>query len=270
MIGVYDSGVGGLGILYELQRRLPHKSFLYLADTANCPYGKKTDKQIREFARRAVSFLINQGAELVVVACNTATVTSLDYLRSWFSIPIVGVVPVIKTAAELTRNNRIGVLGTDVTISSGYQRDLMQKFAGDKEIFSISNPRLVDMIEKGTASEDELLACAAESMDIFKKQGIDTLVLGCTHYTLIRDIFEHLAGGKIIVLDSNDPVARHTERLVHEHGLHGTSYNRSNRFVVTKDPQRFQKAVERYLTPHAFVEEMAAPVDISVPEKIEL
>ncbi|MCL4401255.1 MAG: glutamate racemase, partial [Acidobacteria bacterium] len=203
-IGVFDSGVGGLTVLKALRRRLPHRDFLYLGDTARVPYGRKPAAMVAEFAWEITEFLTRLGVEAVVVACNTASAAALPQLLDDFDLPLWGVIePGVEAARKKTRTGKVGVIGTKGTIGSGaYQRRLV---AAGLEVWAQACPMLVHVVEEALADSRE-----AEMLARFYLQDrpeIDTLILGCTHYPLLRDVLQRVAGERVALVDSAEATA---------------------------------------------------------------
>jgi glutamate racemase len=233
-LGVFDSGVGGLTVLKALRRKLPHRDFVYLGDTARVPYGRKPAQMVAEFAYGITEFLVQAGVEGVVIACNTASSCALPELTSRFSIPIWGVIePGVEAAARLTRNGHVGVIGTKGTISSGaYQRRLQQR---GFEVWAQACPMLVHIVEEGLARSPE----SALLLDHYLRERgeIDTLILGCTHYPLLHDAIQRVVGADVTLVDSAEALAAVVDGGV---GLEPVS-GRPGRIVhfVTGDPLAF-------------------------------
>ena len=243
-IAILDSGVGGLSIFECIVRLLPDEDYIYFADSGFCPYSAQSVEKIQERTAKIVRFFIDQGAKLIVLACNTATVSALGYLRSIFDVPIVGVVPVVKTAANLTRSGKIGVIATSVTLKSPYHADLIANFAAGATVYNQPCPGLVEAIEEGEIENCRRIL--KESLDPLIKKGIDILALGCTHYPLIRSEIEAVAGPDIEVLDSGEAVANQVKRvLVANNDLGGSTAGRC-RFFISSDNGNFKEALERY------------------------
>lgn len=238
-IGILDSGVGGLTIWREIVRELPKESTVYIADSKNIPYGAKSSKEINRLARKLVQFLLKKDVKLIVVACNTITVTCLDRLRAEFpQIPIVGTVPVVKTAAEKTKKGKIGILSTVRTAKSRYQKNLIKKFAGDLEVLNLGTDKLVPLIEKGE-SVDQVLE---NELSPFINQ-VDVLALGCTHFPLIKDKIQKILGPKVLVLDSGPAIARQVRRVLSNNNI--LSSSKADRFFFTTgDDKSFNKILK--------------------------
>ncbi|MGC9949891.1 MAG: glutamate racemase [Bryobacteraceae bacterium] len=204
-IGIFDSGVGGLTVLKALRRKLPHRDFVYLGDTARVPYGRKPAAMVAEFAYGITEFLRQAGVEGVVIACNTASASALPELASHFAIPIWGVIePGVEAAASLTRTGRVGVIGTKGTISSGaYQRRLEQR---GLTVWARACPMLVHIVEEGLADSPECDLLLRHYLD--GRANIDTLILGCTHYPLLRDAIQRAVGDAVTLVDSAEALAQ--------------------------------------------------------------
>ena len=215
-IGVFDSGVGGLSVAREIRRRLPSERLLYFADNAFCPYGGRPLEEIRERSLEVVGELVGRGAKLVVVACNTASGAALEALRERYPLPIVGLEPAVKPAVQRTRVGRVGVLATAGTLRSDRFHRLIDTHAGSVEVLRRASPELVELVEAGRISGPEVEGFLAETLRPLKEAGIDTLVLGCTHYPFLRDAISRVMGPEVEILDSGEAVARQVERVLAE------------------------------------------------------
>jgi glutamate racemase len=204
-IGIFDSGVGGLTVLKALRRKLPHRDFVYLGDTARVPYGRKPAAMVAEFAYGITAFLRGLGVEAVVIACNTASASALPELCGHFAIPIWGVIePGVEAAARLTRSGRVGVIGTKGTIASGaYQRRLEQR---GLTVWARACPMLVHIVEEGLADSPECELLLGHYLD--GRADIDTLILGCTHYPLLHHAIQRVAGDAVSLVDSAEALAQ--------------------------------------------------------------
>ncbi|MFN0071839.1 MAG: glutamate racemase [Chloroflexota bacterium] len=222
-IGVFDSGVGGLAVLFELERLLPREAFVYFADTLNCPWGSRPDQEIVDLAFRATDALLEQGVKLIVVACNSATTVALPALRARYPIPFVGTEPAVKPAAIQTQTGRIGVLATRATIRSGALRRLADQHAEHVDVKLFACPdRLVELVERAEIDGPEVLQVLSPIIDAALKCSVDVLVLGCTHYAFLRGAIQKLAGPDVLVLDTGAPVARQAQRVLDIHGIAAT------------------------------------------------
>ena len=190
MIGVLDSGVGGLCALRALRRLCPEENILYLADGAHLPYGARKPEEIRFYTARALSFFLAQGVDRVLIACGTASAYALDFCRKSFPFPVFGVLtPASLAAAKATRSLRIGVAATEATVKSGVYPRLLRRFAPGAEVFSLPAPRLVGLAEEGNATREEVYHAIGESLAPLREARIDTLLLGCTHFSLFKNTF---------------------------------------------------------------------------------
>ena len=215
-----DSGTGGIPYMLSLHEKLPRALCVYLGDTLNFPYGEKSSGEVSECASESIQKILDLWSpKAIVIACNTISVTALDSLRARFpSLPIIGTVPAIKVAAEVTKNKKIGLLATTATVNHPYCQRLIKDFASDCSVFMRADPALIDFIEKKyfNASEKERLAAVKEAADFFKSKGCDTVILGCTHFTHIAKEMREACGSGITVVDSRDGVANQAIRKIHE------------------------------------------------------
>ncbi len=218
-VGVFDTGVGGLTILSDLLRELPGERFVYFGDTGNCPYGVRPEEEIQALSVAGVRLLLERGAKAVVIACNTASVTALATLRATYAVPIVGVVPAVKPAAAQTRVGRVGVAATEASARGDYLKRLIAEHANGVEVLAVGCPRLVTMAEEGLLDGPEAEEAVRGYMRPLLDAGIDTLVLGCTHFPAMRATFERVAGPDVAVIDSGAAVARQTRRVLERDGL---------------------------------------------------
>jgi glutamate racemase len=232
-IGVFDSGVGGLTVLLALQESLPSETTIYLGDLARFPYGPRPQAQVREFAVEIADYLATADIKLLVVACNTATAAAYPFLRDRYPFPVVGVVdPGAAESARVSRTGRIGVIATDGTVSShAYSRAIIRRRA-DAVVTERAASWLVPVIESGTANEAEILSRLEPIMADMRDAEVDTLILGCTHFPLLRHLFEFAAGPGITLLDSATTTSREVRRLLAELDLLSTIAPR-HRFLVT-------------------------------------
>jgi glutamate racemase len=218
-IGVFDSGVGGLSVLAEITRQLPHEDLLYFADSANCPYGPRPAEEIRRLSRAVVEFLLRQRAKMIVVACNTASAAALTDLRRTFAVPIVGMVPAVKTAAMATDCKVIGVLATRATVDGQLFAEVVKRFAAGVQVITRVCPGLVEQVEAGEIDGPETEALLQRCLEPLLKRGMDTLVLGCSHYPFLIPAMRRIVGADVTILDPSSAVARQVERVLAEQGL---------------------------------------------------
>lgn len=245
-IGVFDSGVGGLTILREIQRELPAESLVYIGDTANCPYGGRSSSEIHQLARQIMIRMRELSAKMVVVACNTISVNCIADLRTEFpGIPIVGTAPAVKTASAISTSRRIGVLSTVATANSSYQAMLVEQFASDCQVTNVGTNELVPRIERGAWST-ELLEVLPDVLAPFQEADIDALVLGCTHYPLLRDEIAGVLGPGVAILDSGEAIARQVRRVLELNDLLDTSgVEPAYRYLTTSHSPALSTVLER-------------------------
>lgn len=256
-IGILDSGVGGLTIWKEIAIQLPYESTLYIADSKNCPYGTKSAEEIYALARRLVQFLVDKNCKIIVIACNTITVHCLDKLRAEFKgIPIVGAVPVIKTAAAASRNRKIGVLSTSATTNSQYQRDLINRFAGESEVLTVGTDSLVPLVEKGIVSGGMVEEILQREFHPFIQSDIDTLVLGCSHFPFLQKPIRKVLGEGVKILDSAGAIARQVKRVLQSRMEIQEKQKPTRAFYTTGDTGKFSEALKiiGYNNPVEYIE----------------
>lgn len=254
-IGVFDSGVGGLTVARAIIDQLPRERLLYVGDTANGPYGPLPIADVREHALRIMDELVDQGVKLLVIACNTASAAMFRDARERFEqghgIPVVEVIqPAVRTAVRRTRSKRIGVIGTEGTVRSGAYVDA---FIADPEITvtQAAAPRFVDFVEAGITSGPELFAVAEQYLAPLKAAGIDTLVLGCTHYPLLAGAIQYVMGPEVSLVSSAEETAYNVYRQLVAHGLETTATDAPQHvFEATgTDTERFRLLAHRFLGP---------------------
>jgi glutamate racemase len=245
---VFDSGIGGLTVLAAIRARLPNESLIYLGDTARVPYGTKSGDVVRRYASRCARFLVDGGAKMVVVACNTASAHALTSLRQELSVPVVGVIdPGAAVAARSTRSGRIGVIGTEGTISSqSYQRALAAA-APAAEVLALPCPLFVPLAEEGMVDHPATRLIAQEYLAPLAAAGIDTLVLGCTHYPLLAPLIRSLLGPTVGVIDSGTAVAEAVAEVLAEHQLAAAARRAPDRFFATDVSDRVRRVGSAFL-----------------------
>jgi len=212
LIGVFDSGVGGLSILDEALRQLPHHHYIYLADSANAPYGEKSSEWIAARSLALCRHLADKGCDAIVLACNTATAEAIKHIRNELPIPIIGVEPGIKPAAMQSQNHIVGVLATEATLKSDKFNALLNTLPNDCQFIKQAGAGLVPLIESGQADSEATLELLAKHLEPIQDAGADTLVLGCTHYPFLRKAIRKLLGESITLIDTSDAVVRQLKR----------------------------------------------------------
>lgn len=262
-IGVFDSGIGGLTVVRQIHRALPHEDLVYLGDTARVPYGTKSPETVVRFALEDTQFLMRQNVKAVVVACNTASAWALSALESRFETPIFGViVPGAEAALERTHSGRIGIIGTNATIrSQAYVKAIVAR-NDEAEIFARACPLLVPLVEEGWTDHAVTRAVLREYLAPFRRRRIDTLVLGCTHYPLLKTAMRKVLGEGIALVDSAESCAGYVKRELAAAGLLATKRRRKGtiRPFVTDEVERFAELAERFL---GFPTEPPTRVDLS-------
>jgi glutamate racemase len=240
-IGIFDSGVGGLSVWREVAVQLPHEDTLYFADQIHIPYGPRTLEQIRSFSEAITRFLIERGAKLIVVACNTASAAALKHLRATFpAVPFVGMEPAVKPAAEHTRTGVVGVLATPATFQGELFASVVERFANGVQLINQICPGLVEQIEAGQLKTPDTVAMLDRFLTPIRLGGADTIVLGCTHYPFVIEAIRQLAPG-VNVIDPAPAVARQVNRVLSERGL-GAETDRTgqHQFITSGDHVAFR------------------------------
>jgi glutamate racemase len=265
-VAVFDSGVGGLTVLHECLVSLPHEDFLYLGDTARFPYGDRTADELLAFSRELAGILLDRGAKLLVVACNSATAAALPALRDELErrVPVVGVVrPESRLAARATRNGRVGLIATPATVASGAYARALADAAPEAELHAVASAELAPLIQEGGEVDHRTLACVEGACRPLKRAGVDTVILGCTHYPLVRPILQRELGRGVAVVSSGEAIAADVEARLREAGLENDERRRGEyRFLATGDPEAFRRLGTRFLQlPIGSVER----VDVAAP-----
>ncbi len=235
-IGFFDSGVGGLSVWREVVNLLPQESTLYFADQAFFPYGEKSTTVIRRRLLRICRFLLKRKAKLIVIACNTATVSGIDRLRRRFKIPLVGVEPAIKSAVTLSKTGVIGLLATKRTILSQRQTELTARFGRGKKIISLDGSQLTPLVEQGRGNSPETRKVLKKLLLPLKKAKADVLVLASTHYVLLREQIQACVGSGMTVIDSGPAVARQVKKVLQENNLETNQKKPKHLFFTTRSP----------------------------------
>ena len=244
-IGVFDSGVGGLTVLHECLVTMPNEDFVYLGDHARLPYGPRPLAEIARFAHEIAGYLESHGVKLIVVACNAATSAALPALQATLSVPVVGVIaPEAAAAVRATRNRRIGLLATQATVTAGRYRDLVLSLDAGVRFTAVACPELVPLIESGGQTVEAVRAYAAP----LKQAGCDTVILGCTHYPLIRPVLQRVFGRDVTLVFSAEETAREVDETLRRKGWENAPGREgAYRFLTTGDPAVFRSLGERFL-----------------------
>ena len=263
-IGIFDSGVGGLTVARAIIDQLPNESIVYLGDTANSPYGPKGIQEVRDLAISVMDRLVDEGVKLLVIACNTASAAVLRDARERYTeargIPVVEVIqPAARKAVASTRNHRVGVIGTSSTVTSRAYDDAFAA-AVDLKITSVACPEFVDYVERGITSGPELLKLAEGYLGPIREAGVDTLVLGCTHYPLLTGAISYVMGEDVTLVSSAEETAKDVYRTLVEHNLLRTATTKpSLRFLATGDEKSFGTLARRFLGPEVASVEHVTP-----------
>ena len=244
-VGIFDSGVGGLSVAREIRGALPHEDLLYVADTAYCPYGDRPVDEVRERALAVGRHLADAGAKVVIVACNTATGAALELLREALRVPVIGLEPAVKTGVARTRNGRVGVMATAGTLRSDRFARLVQAHADGAQVLPLPCPGLVDLIEQGHLDGPVLAARVAELTRPLRDTGVDTIVLGCTHYPFVSAAVQAAVGADVAIVDSGPAIARRLGHVLREAGLEAAPGPGSLRISTTGEPGAVKPVVDR-------------------------
>jgi glutamate racemase len=213
-IGIFDSGIGGTSIWREIQTLMPYEDCIYLADSKNAPYGEKSNEEIINLSIKNTEYLIQRGCKLIVVACNTATTNAIDYLRSTYDIPFIGIEPAIKPAALNSKSKKVGILATKGTLSSALFHSTSQNHAAGIEVVERQGKGLVELIEQGDLESGSLIQLLNQFVQPMLEKGIDYLVLGCTHYPYLIPILKGMLPVDVQIIDSGEAVARQTKAIL--------------------------------------------------------
>ncbi len=243
-IGVIDSGVGGLTVVHELMRQLPNENIIYVGDTLRCPYGPRPAEEVQRFTREMVAFLLQQPIKMLVIACNTATAFTLESLRQELSIPVVGVIhPGARAAIKVSQSEQVGVIGTLGTINSGAYEATLKQLKPSLRVASLACPSFVPLVEEGEVEGQQAFEVVSAALRPFIEQHpMDTLVLGCTHYPLLRPVIQEVVGEAIQIISSNEEVANEVSSVLgFLEQLNVATEERNHAFYTTGDEERFQR-----------------------------
>ena len=246
-IGIFDSGVGGLTVLKEIIKEMPEENTIYLGDTARVPYGTRSSETVMKYSLENADFLISKGVKILVVACNTSSSVSLRYLKENLPVPVVGVVePGAQAAVANSRTKKITVIGTETTINSNSYKKAIKSIDSSAEVIGISCPLFVPLVEEGWLKGDIVTLTAKKYLSSVKNHGVDILVLGCTHYPMIKNIIADIV--KIPLIDSAVETAKEVKRILKERGIFRHNGKKPMReFFVTDSPEKFACTGEKFL-----------------------
>ena len=249
-VGIFDSGIGGLTVVRQVSKLLPNEKLIYFGDTARVPYGSKSPQVVREFALQDALFLSDKNVKAMIIACNTASAEALDLLQKEFDIPIIGVIkPGAGAAANVTKNGKIGVIGTYGTIASGAYKAELLAVDSSLEVESAACPLLVPLVEEGWESKDVTKEILKEYLSPLTDKNIDTLILGCTHYPILKPLIQEVVGDEVVLIDSAEASAAELERILNEKGLSAVNEDSSveHEYYVSDFPFKFKETAERFL-----------------------
>lgn len=262
-IGVFDSGVGGLTVAREIMRNLPGERIVYFGDTARVPYGSKSKETVLRYSRQIVRFLKTQDVKTIVVACNTASALALETIQQETDIPMIGVVkPGAKVAAQTTRNKKVGLIGTRATVKSDLYRTIIQQIDPEIQVVGQACPLFVPLAEEGWWKDPVTVEVAKRYLDPLLDQGIDTLILGCTHYPLLRSLLRGLVGDQVTLVNPAYETARALGNLLREKGLEAEGNTEEEfpyRFYVSDEEEHFQRFANSIL-----------PYDVKMTKQINI
>ncbi|MFA5144569.1 MAG: glutamate racemase [Candidatus Omnitrophota bacterium] len=247
-IGVFDSGVGGLTVVKELIHQLPYENIVYFGDTARVPYGIKSKETVIRFSIENILFLLKQDVKLICVACNTVSSFALPVIKSHFRIPIIGVLgPGVREAVYATQNKRIGVIGTKGTIKSlAYEKEIKQLDPGIK-VTAVACPLFVPFVEEGWLKGNVVMDVAREYLKPLKRAGVDTVILGCTHYPLLKPVIKEVMGENVILIDSAKQVAMEVKKILSAENILNSRRKAKQEFYVSDNPEWFSDLAQRFL-----------------------
>ncbi len=250
-IGVFDSGVGGLTVVRAIVDLLPREPILYVGDNGRFPYGPRSLEEIRAFALEIAAYLVDRDVKMLVVACNSIEVAAIADVTNAHGIPVVGVIdPGARAAVRATRNRRVGMIGTEATVKSGAYARAIEATGADVDLVSVACPAFVDFVERGDTSSDELMSLARGYLEPLRRDGIDTLILGCTHYPMLSGLIQYVMGEDVVLVSSAEETAKdvystlRTSNLLREDPV-----DPAHEFLTTGDPEQFRSVAHHFLGP---------------------
>ncbi|WP_028596366.1 MULTISPECIES: glutamate racemase [Paenibacillus] len=248
-IAMFDSGVGGLTVVKEVMRQLPREKIIYFGDTARTPYGPRDADEVRLFTRQIVDYLAQFDPKMIVIACNTATAVALEEVRSYTTVPVVGVIhPGARAAISASQSGHIGVIGTDGTIRSAAYESALKRLSPHVKVYSLACPLLVPLVEKGMFRDSSTYRIVADSLEPLKSTPIDTLILGCTHYPFLTDPVQEVVGSHIQLINSAEETAREISTILHDKGqLAHEEDHPIHQMFCSGDPSMFQYIAKQWL-----------------------
>jgi glutamate racemase len=247
-IGVFDSGVGGLTVAREIIRQLPNENLVYFGDTARVPYGIKSPQTVTRFSIENILFLLKQDVKLICVACNTASSFALPVIKNNFRVPIIGVInPGVREAVYASQNKRIGVIGTKGTIKSRTYETEIKQFDPKVKVTAVACPLFVPFVEEGWLSGEVVLSVARKYLNPLKEAGVDTVILGCTHYPLLKPVIQGILGSQVTLIDSAKQVAFEIKKILASEELLNRGKGGKHKFYVSDNPEWFSSLAQRFM-----------------------
>ncbi|HLR65077.1 MAG TPA: glutamate racemase [Pseudogracilibacillus sp.] len=243
-IGLLDSGVGGLTVANELIRQLPKEQLIYIGDTLRCPYGPRTEDEVRQYTNELVDFLVSKNVKMVVVACNTATAFTLEELKGRLNIPVIGVIqPGARAAIKLTESNEVGIIGTEGTINSQAYEQALRRINEQIKTYALACTPFVPLVESGQVEGKQVERIVKETLEpLLDKANMDTLILGCTHYPLLESVIKQTLHRQVKVISSGEETAREVSTILeHQNLLNQGKHNERHQFYATGDMESFQE-----------------------------
>jgi glutamate racemase len=275
-IGVFDSGIGGLTVVRAMREQLPNESIIYFGDTARVPYGAKSPATVARYSREAAAFLTSHDVKMVVIACNTATAHAYDILCAELDVPVVGVIePGSRAAVEATKSGRIGVIGTAGTIRSGAYDLAVRRRLDDARVYAQPCPLFVPLVEEGMNNTEATRLIATDYLGPLREMDVDVLILGCTHYPLLRPLLQDVMGARVQLVDSAEQTARDVAVMLDQNGLRNTTGEAATyTFIASDSPLRFRDVGRHFVgdligdVRHVDVEAWGRPVPEGVAEDL--
>jgi len=246
-IGIFDSGVGGLSVLQQTHLLLPKENFIYVADSAFAPWGGKGDEFIEQRSRIITEHLLEQGVKMIVIACNTATASIIEKFRQQYGIPFVGVEPGIKPAVVQTNNGSIGIMATQGTLSSQRYKELNKRFSNAVNLYPIACPGLADQVELCQIDHPKTIKLLESFIKQLLNKQVDTIVLGCTHYSFLIPFIQEIAGQSISLVDTSQAIAEQVKRLLKEYKLENQEINTHSRYFTTGEIEQTRRVISKLL-----------------------
>jgi len=247
-IGIFDSGVGGLTVVKEVIEELPNEKIIYFGDTARVPYGSKSKDTVTKFSKQIIRYLLTKNVKAIIIACNTASSNSLEEVQKEFDIPIIGVVePGVSMACKATKSNKVGIIGTESTIRSSAYNKMIKEQNENISVIGKACPLFVPLVEEGWFEEDVTLQIVTKYLNIFKKQTIDTLVLGCTHYPLIANVIQKAIGNEVTLVNPAKECSKALKRILNDMEMNSENQKDENEFYVSDRVESFERLAKMIL-----------------------